>query len=58
MKFKTKQGLNEFCKTEIGKLDESKLYVIHIKLNIKGIKSQCPNSFNTQTFQSLLTLAT
>jgi hypothetical protein len=38
MKFKTKQALNEFCKTEIGKLDESKLYIIHVKLNIKGIR--------------------
>ena len=39
MKFKTKIALNEFYKNEIAKLEENKIYIVHVKLNLKGIRS-------------------
>lgn len=38
MKFNTKEELLSFYNLEVSKLNENKLYILHIKLNLKGLR--------------------
>lgn len=51
---KTKVELNKIYKTQISKLDQKKLYIIHVKLDVKGINLFFhPYAFLIQTAASI-----